>query len=105
MRKKLLDTNILDFQWQRKGGRTAEGYGPDNVRKWAKELREMHGGAAIVTPVYLEFLCGAKSQREMQLAEEYLADFEIADKGQVLRDDWIEAQRIARRVPADGKPR
>jgi predicted nucleic acid-binding protein len=105
MRKKLLDTNILSAQWQRKGGRRAQGFSSEDVKGWADELIAMHGGAAIVTPVYIEFICGATSQREMQLAESYLAVFQIADLGDIRVDDWSEAGRIARRIPYSGKPR
>jgi predicted nucleic acid-binding protein len=105
MRKKLLDTNVLSLQWQRKGGRRAEGFSTEDVNKWAAELIAMHGGAAIVTPVYIEFICGATTQQEMELAKSYLAGFQIADGGDIRRDDWTEADRIARRIPRDGKPR
>lgn len=105
MRKRLLDTNILSEHWKRNGGRRAEGQSAEDVRKWANELIGMYGGAAIVTPVYIEFICGATSQREMQLAESYLGVFQIADKGDMRPDDWVEATRIARRIPYSGKPR
>ena len=60
---------------------------------------------AIVTPVRLEFLAGTRSRDEQVLAEAYLGQFHVLDNGDVVKDDWLAAERIARRAPRDGKAR
>jgi predicted nucleic acid-binding protein len=56
-------------------------------------------------PVYIEFLAGVRNSVELQLATAYLKEFEILDNGTVEKADWSEAERVARRVPQDGRPR
>ncbi len=63
------------------------------------------GPTAIVTPVYVEFMCGVRDAHELRLARAFLAAFPILDQGRILRDDWEEALRRAQRIPADGRPR
>lgn len=60
---------------------------------------------AIVTPIRIEFVAGTRTAHELRLARAYLANFRAIDGGRILAEDWIEAHRIAERVPRDGKPR
>jgi predicted nucleic acid-binding protein len=66
---------------------------------------ELEGTRAIVTPVRIEFICGAQSSTELELYEFFLEAFDVIDEGRILQDDWKEALRIARRVPRSGRKR
>ena len=104
MLKRILDTCVLLAYWKR---RTAASDSPTvaDVERWAQELAEIHQGNAIVTPVYVEFIAGTRDSSEQHLAEAFLAQFEILDKGEISRQDWDETRRIAKRIPPRGKPR
>jgi hypothetical protein len=39
------------------------------------------------------------------LARLYLAEFQVLDGGRISEQDWINAQRLAQRVPPDGSRR
>ena len=78
---------------------------PTDAASWGNQLILLEQTNAIVTPVYLEFIAGARSRHELQLTEAYLQTFECVDGGQVLEEDWEEALRLARWIPANSKPR
>jgi predicted nucleic acid-binding protein len=102
MRQRILDTSFLISFWNRRGGQ------PDDVeqaRAWGYELVELERTNSIVSPVYLEFVCGARSQKDLIAAEAFLSSFDIRDGWDVRSADLNEARRIARRVPRDGRPR
>ncbi len=104
MSRNVLDTSVLLDHWHQRRKKT-RGLSEAGVRKWAQELAKVHETRAIVTPVKLEFICGATSKQEMQLSDVFLREFEIVDQGRILAEDWQEAERIARRVPRTGKRR
>ena len=58
-----------------------------------------------MTPVYIEFVAGARTAVELELSRAYLAGLEIVDAGRILKEDWEKARQLAERVPRDGKPR
>jgi len=58
-----------------------------------------------LTPIYIEFMAGAKSAKDIRLFRSYLSEFVILDDGKVFKTDWDVALQIAERVPPDGKPR
>ena len=58
-----------------------------------------------MTPVYIEFLGGARSAAELKLYVEYLKSFDVLDKHRIAPEDCQEAIRIAQRVPRSGSPR
>jgi len=68
-------------------------------------LVEAHNSNAVLTPVYIEFIAGVRSNAELRLAEVYLKQFDVIDKRSILKQDWEEAERLVRRVPRNGKPR
>ena len=106
MLRRILDTNLLINHWcaRLKGTHTRD-VKVNTARGWANELIALQGNAAILTPIYLEFVCGARSENELKLARAFLGAFKLADDGEILPGDWKEAQRIAERVPTDGLPR
>ena len=104
MRRRILDTCVLIGHWRRKQSRLRPTSQAD-VAAWADELVQLYDTNAIVTPVRLEFLAGTRSRDELVLAEAYLGQFHVIDNGDVVKDDWLAAERIARRAPRDGKAR
>ena len=100
MAKKLFDTSTLLHHWNRSGGNAPADKNVDDAKSWARELIDLHTGIdAILTPVYLEVVVGALSAQQLQLARAFLQAFRIVDEGKILAEDWVEARRIAERVP------
>ena len=104
MRRSILDTNWLCKLWQDRAQRPLSHWSREDSRRWAKELIEIRGTNAIVTPVALEFLTGVRPG-EADLAQTYLDEFDILDGGKIPREDWERAKKYAQRIPRDGKPR
>lgn len=106
MPRKVLDTSVLVRYWRRHMGnlRLADVTTKDS-EAWGNELARLYDGSAIVTPVFVEFVAGATTARELKLAQAYLRPFELLDKRAISAADWSEAERISQRVPRDGKPR
>lgn len=103
MRRLLLDTSVLIRGYHNSpGGIPGDA---ERAMEWARTLVDRYSSNAIVSPVYLEFICGAKSAAELSLFESFLSVFEVADEWEIQRVDLREAQRISRRVPPDGKRR
>ena len=88
-----MDTNVLINHWRRFGekNRTA-----DALRFHAEELVELQGTNLIASPVLVEFLVGARTGEELELYLAYLEPFEVLDKGDIPRQDWQEAERLAK---------
>ncbi|HUT10885.1 MAG TPA: PIN domain-containing protein [Thermoguttaceae bacterium] len=105
MRKTVFDTSVLIRHWIHCGGRSPKNKTLADAESWGRSLVEAHDSNAVLTPVYIEFVAGARSTAELRLAEAYLEQFEIIDNRSILKQDWEEAERLARRVPRSGKPR
>ena len=58
-----------------------------------------------MTPVYIEFIAGARSAVELELSRAYLAGLEVVDAGRILKEDWEKARKLAERIPRNGKLR
>lgn len=101
----VLDTSVLATWWRRKGGQGPLDRMPRRVDKWARELIRIRGADRIVSPVYLEFVCGMNSATRLSYAEQFLDQFQVLDDWHIADADWSEARRIARRIPSDGRPR
>jgi predicted nucleic acid-binding protein len=104
MARRLLDTSILLSHWNRVRGDLSE-KSADDARDWARELIKLRRGVAIATPVVLEVLGGVRSSHELSLTLAYLGEFKVIDGGKIPKEDWDAAQRIAARVPPDGRRR
>jgi predicted nucleic acid-binding protein len=100
---KILDTNVLINHWHRFPGR--EERTPASLRAHAEELIEVQGTKAILSPVLIEFLAGALSKNELNLYQAYLGPFEVLDRGEIPRQDWKEAERLAQWIKLDGRKR
>ena len=94
-RFRVLDTNVLINHWRLLplSQRTTGG-----ATKWARRLIEVYNTDFIASPVRIEFLCGVKSSEELKLVMAYVDQFQVVDEGQIHRQDWEEAERIAKRV-------
>lgn len=103
MPRRVLDTNILINHW----GDATRGLRVRHLRRehavrFGRHLANLRDADSILTPIYLEYVCGRGSAHEVALARSYLSVFKIADGANVLPADWVEARRIAERVPHDG---
>jgi predicted nucleic acid-binding protein len=101
----VLDTNVLIRHWRRSAHGPLEQLTVKQVRKWATELIAIEECDAIVTPVALELICGARTNHEVRLSQAFLDVFRLIDDGKVTEGDWDEAYRLARRIPRGGRPR
>jgi predicted nucleic acid-binding protein len=102
MRRRVLDTSVLINFWRK------EGVGEGSTREagaCADRLAAAFQTNAILTPVLVEFVAGARNARELTLMHAFLARFHAVDEGNVLARDWVEARRLAEWVPPDGRPR
>lgn len=102
MPRRILDTSVLIQFWRRKGRLPVS---ENEAEGWASELCDLEDTQWIVTPVSLEFLAGVRSSRELLLARAFIHGFDWIDEGDISRDVWEDAERLASRVPRDGKPR
>jgi predicted nucleic acid-binding protein len=105
VKRYVLDTSILLHHWHRSVSRPLEQLTIDDARKWAREVIDFQESDAVVTPVALEVICGARSAHELRLTKAYLDEFRLIDGGKVTVEDWNEARRLAQRIPRDGRPR
>jgi predicted nucleic acid-binding protein len=105
MRKRVLDSSILINYWHLRRRKPLEKVRVEDVEAWASDLVTLYDTDAIVTPVYVEVVAGVTSAHELELARAYLAQFRVIDGGQVLASDWLEARRIAERIPRDRRRR
>lgn len=100
-----MDTNVLIRHWRRSAHGPLELLTVEQARKWANELIAIEECDAIVTPVALEMICGARTNHEVRLSQAFLDVFRLIDGGKVTEGDWEEAHRLARRIPRGGRPR
>lgn len=105
MSARVLDTNVLISFWKRNQAQLKAIPSPAVAREWGEWLAAQHEQSGVLTPIYLEFICGCASAQELAAAEAYLACFDNFDGGRILEIDWQMAERSARRITRDGKPR
>ena len=102
---RVLDTVYLIRLWHGHYPSPASVRSEAAARAAAQAAHRVFGTVAIVTPVRIEFLAGLRDREELRLADIFLGEFELLDEGRVVTDDWREAERLARRVPHDGRAR
>jgi predicted nucleic acid-binding protein len=98
-------TSVLLHHWHRPVTTPLDRSTIQDPRDWARELVEIEESHAIVTPVALEVICGARTNHELRLSQAFLEGFRLIDGGKVTEGDWDQARRLARRIPRDGRPR
>jgi predicted nucleic acid-binding protein len=106
MATRVLDTNILINHWRRHFSQiNRKQINRDDAKECGRSLIKHQGSHAILTPIYLEFICGMNSAAEVDLARHYLGQFKIMDGGLIQRTDWETAKNYAARVPRGGSRR
>jgi hypothetical protein len=104
-RLRILDTNRLIAHWCRSRRGPLASYTREHTTNWARKLIELERTSALLTPVVIEFLCGARDSHELELYRAYLAEFEVVDGGNITQADSNDATNRASRIPRDGRPR
>ena len=101
MATRILDTEVLISHYKRMTkSRTAE-----SVKAHARHLIAVENTKWILSPIRIEFLCGAMSSDEFKLYSAYLEPFEVLDKQYISSQDWSEAERRAQWAKKTGRPR
>jgi predicted nucleic acid-binding protein len=105
VKRQVLDTSVLIHHWRRRSAGSLGHSTKGDARRWARELIQLEETDAILSPVALEVLCGARDAHELGLSLAFIEGFRLADGGRVIPEDWEEARRVATRIPHDGRPR
>lgn len=106
MSRRLLDTNVLVRHWRASWPRKAKKPPTSEAtRRWARQLMELRAAKHIVLPIKIEFLAGRRSEEPLEIVTAFLDEFELADGGQVLDQDWARAEEYANRIPLSGSAR
>jgi predicted nucleic acid-binding protein len=103
MMKFILDTNILIRHWRRRYVRPQKKHRAKDAKRWAEELIKAERTDAIVSPVYLEMVCGALTEHEAKLTQAFLAPFRCVDEQEIPPDDWRVAIRLSARPSAKAR--
>ena len=101
-RLRILDTNVLIGHLRLLPSTQRK---PNQVKKWALELIETYNTNLIGSPVRIEFLAGSNNPDELKLFLAYIEQFEVVDDRQIPRQDWVEAERLAKRIRRGGRRR
>src|SRR5260370_3988442 len=99
MKKRILDSAVLMNYWKRRRSTPLSRDTPEEAAAWARDLIGIHDTNAIVTPVYVEMMCGVMSTHELVLTRAFLGEFVCVDERAIPRADWEETIRLAQRVP------
>lgn len=107
MRPRVIDSNILLALWH---GRFPS---PTKVKVRTKPTAQLVAGAWLklnpgdggLTPIRLELVGGSLDRDAVRLTDYFLDLFPLFDDGDVRREDWDAAARLARRVPFEPRPR
>src|SRR5262245_33876297 len=105
MKKVILDTNILIAHWRRHFTCPRKKHRAKDAERWARELIKARQTDAIVTPVYVEMVCGALDQHELHLTLVFLDRFRRVDEGAIPPQDWQNAIQMAEKVSRGAEPR
>ena len=105
MTKKVFDTSKLVAYWRKRYAEESRPLTVEIVVAWADSIISMYDTDCIVTPVEIEFICGAATSSELNLYNSFLSRFRMIDEGSILPLDWSRALELARRIPQDGRRR
>jgi predicted nucleic acid-binding protein len=97
MPNRLLDTNVLIAHFR--GLHPYQEASPSVASNHAQELISKLNTDAIVTPVEIEMLAGARNRHEIELTEAFLKPFRLIDRRRILAEDWEEARRVSKYLP------
>jgi len=90
MLRKVLDANRLIRYWQ-----TSRPENISDARRLARQLIDLKGTGAIVTPVVIEFVGGTRDSGDLARARAFLDEFDVIDNGRILAEDFVHALRLA----------
>jgi predicted nucleic acid-binding protein len=98
---RILDTEMLISHYTR----MTKSKSLDAVKAHARQLIKLQETNWILSPIRIEFLCGARDSNEFKLYSAYLEPFEVLDKQNIPSQDWSEAERRAQWVKESGRRR
>jgi predicted nucleic acid-binding protein len=98
---RILDTEMLISHYNR----MTKSKSLDAVKAHARQLIKLQETNWILSPIRIEFLCGARDSNEFKLYSAYLEPFEVLDKQNIPSQDWSEAERRAQWVKESGRRR
>ena len=107
MRPRVIDSNILLALWH------GHYPSPTKVKVRTKSTAKLVVKAwlainptdGVLTPIRLELVGGGLHRDQVKLTDYFLDLFPLFDDGDVRREDWDAALRLARRVPFEPRPR
>ena len=100
MARRVIDTNRLIQIY-----RLAKVKTEDEAREAASARLRANPDDGVLTPIRIEMLVGTRDKAETRRTEVFLAQFVVFDNGRILPQDWEEAERLAKWVPAGGRAR
>ena len=69
------------------------------------QLIEIEDSDAIVTPVVIEFLCGARDKQELSSVRAFLRQFDVVDRRKITRRGLARGTSVSRsECPATASP-
>jgi len=101
MPHRILDTEVLISHYQK----MTQPRSVQAVKAHARRLIEIEQTNWILSPIRIEFLCGARNSNELKLYSAYLEPFGIFDERSIPSQDWSEAERRAQWIKESGRPR
>jgi predicted nucleic acid-binding protein len=94
MATRILDAEVLISHYNK----MTKSKSVEAVKAHARQLIKIQETNWILSPIRVEFLCGALSSEEFKLYSAYLEPFEVLDKQNIPSRDWSEAERRAQWV-------
>ena len=101
MATRILDTEVLISHYNK----MAKARSVAAVKAHAGQLIKIQETNWILSPIRIEFLCGALDSNEFKLYSAYLEPFEVLDKHNIPPQDWSEAERLAQWAKESGRRR
>jgi predicted nucleic acid-binding protein len=101
MATRILDTEVLISHYNR----MTKSRSVEAVKAHARQLIKIQETNWILSPIRIEFLCGARDSHEFKLYSAYLEPFELLDEKNIPPQDWAEAERRAQWVKESGRRR
>jgi predicted nucleic acid-binding protein len=101
MPARILDTEVLISHYRK----MTQSKSVHAVKAHARRLINIEQTNWILSPIRIEFLCGARDSNEFKLYSAYLELFEVFDKRIIPSQDWSEAERLAQWVKEGGRSR
>ena len=105
MKNRVLDTCVLIGIWQGRSPSKIRVRSDETAREAARAWLKRYPNDAILTPIKLELLGGAKDKDDLRLHDIFLGEFDVLDEGHILSEDWIAAERRARWIREKGRMR